>query len=74
MEPARGGVQTARLRAAALFADLPTPAGFMEKDLWVMLAASVALAPFVFFKVDIGKAAGIAFLAAYVAYISLALA
>ena len=60
--------------AAALFADLPTPAGFMEKDLWVMLAASVALAPFVFFKVDIGKAAGIAFLAAYVAYISLALA
>lgn len=60
--------------AAALFADLPTPEGFMEKDLWVMLAASVALAPFVFFKVDIGKPTGVMFLAAYVGYISLALA
>lgn len=54
---------------AALFGDLPTPPGFFEVDLWVMLGASLAIAPFVFLKRDLGKAAGIVFLAVYVFYI-----
>ncbi|MEL7463351.1 MAG: calcium/sodium antiporter [Pseudomonadota bacterium] len=55
--------------AAALFGDLPTPPGFLELDLWIMLGASLLLAPFIIFKQDIGKAAGVAFLGAYAAYI-----
>lgn len=54
---------------ASFFGDLPTPPGFLEFDLWIMVAASLALAPFIFLKRDVGKIAGIAFLAAYAAYI-----
>lgn len=59
--------------ASALFGPLPTPAGFLELDLWIMLAASLALAPFIFLKRPMTRLAGILFLAAYVAYIILAL-
>lgn len=55
--------------ASALFAELPTPAGFVEMDFWIMLAASLLLAPYVFLKRDIGKLSGLAFLAAYAVYI-----
>ncbi|MGB0505226.1 MAG: calcium/sodium antiporter [Pikeienuella sp.] len=59
---------------ASFFGDLPTPPGFMDFDLWIMIAASLALAPFIFLKRDVGKIAGIAFLAAYAIYIIFALA
>ena len=55
--------------AAALFGDLPTPDGFLELDLWIMLGASLILAPFIIFKIDIGKTVGVVFLAAYAGYI-----
>ncbi|MEL6792139.1 MAG: calcium/sodium antiporter [Pseudomonadota bacterium] len=55
--------------AAALFGDLPTPDGFLELDLWIMIGASLILAPFIIFKIDIGKAVGVVFLAAYAGYI-----
>jgi cation:H+ antiporter len=57
---------------ASFFGELPTPPGFLDFDLWIMVAASVALAPFIFLKRDVGKIAGVAFLAAYVIYIAFA--
>ncbi|MEM8751667.1 MAG: calcium/sodium antiporter [Pseudomonadota bacterium] len=58
---------------AALFGDLPTPAGFLELDLWIMLGAALAIAPFVALRRDIGRWSGVFFLAAYVCYIVIAL-
>lgn len=58
---------------AALVGDLPTPAGFMELDLWIMLASAIALAPFVIARIDIRRMSGLAFIGAYVVYCVLAL-
>ena len=58
---------------SALFGPLPTPAGFFELDFWIMLAASLALAPFIFLKRTMTRPVGVIFLLAYAAYIVLAL-
>lgn len=58
---------------AALVGDQPTPAGFLELDLWIMLGSSLILAPFIIARRDIGKVVGLAFLAAYAVYCVLAL-
>ncbi|MFV0475839.1 MAG: calcium/sodium antiporter [Pikeienuella sp.] len=58
---------------SALFGELPTPAGFLELDLWVMLAATLALFPFILARKDIGKVMGLAFLALYAVYCVFAL-
>ncbi|QIE55585.1 calcium/sodium antiporter [Pikeienuella piscinae] len=59
--------------AAALVGDLPTPPGFLELDLWIMLGSSLILAPFIIMRREIGRIAGLAFIAAYVVYCVLAL-
>ncbi len=46
---------------------------FLRFDLWVMLAASLALVPFVFFKVDVGRVWGVVLTAAYLAYVTIVL-
>ena len=55
--------------AAALFDELPTPAGFLDLDVWIMFAATLALAPFVILKRDVGKVFGLLFLGVYVVYL-----
>lgn len=50
--------------------ELPVPAGVLRFDLWVMLAASLALIPFVLMRKDIGRGVGIAFVSAYVIYLA----
>jgi len=52
----------------SFFGPLPIAPSMLTYDLWVMLAASLVLAPFVMWKFNIGRGVGIAFLAAYVAY------
>jgi len=52
---------------------IPVDPEFLRFDLWVMLAASLMLIPFVFFKFDIGKRWGIGLTALYLAYITLVL-
>ncbi|MFP4305481.1 MAG: sodium:calcium antiporter, partial [Rhodosalinus sp.] len=42
---------------------------FLRFDLWVMLAASLALAPFVLFRMNLTRPWGVALTAAYVAYV-----
>jgi cation:H+ antiporter len=54
---------------SSFFGPLPTPAGFMELDLWIMLGATMAMAPFIFLKRDLGRVAGVIFLVVYAAYL-----
>lgn len=53
---------------SSLFGDIPVPDAFMRVDMWVMLAASIALLPYCFYKQSVGRYSGIGFLAAYALY------
>ncbi|MDF0597784.1 calcium/sodium antiporter [Psychromarinibacter halotolerans] len=61
------------LGVASLFGDIPVDASFLRLDLWVMLAASVVLAPTVIRRKDMGRMAGIVLSLLYVAYLVLIL-
>ncbi|SFU03458.1 cation:H+ antiporter [Sedimentitalea nanhaiensis] len=54
---------------ATFFGDIPVDPAFLTFDLWVMLAASLLLFPFVFFKVDITRIWGVVLTALYAAYV-----
>lgn len=53
----------------SLIATLPVSQAFVAFDFWVMLAASLVLFPFIWFKINLGKIYGALFLAVYIAYI-----
>jgi cation:H+ antiporter len=53
----------------ALVGDVPVDPEFLRLDLWVMLAASLALLPFVVFRLDLTRIWGIGLTAAYLAYV-----
>ena len=57
------------LGLTALVRPLPVPAEMMRLDLWVMLASSLLLAPFLFRGIPIGRLAGAGFVLAYCAYV-----
>src|SRR6056297_2350793 len=57
----------------ALVGDIPVDSEFLSFDLWVMLAASLILIPFVFLGRDIGKVWGILLTSAYVGYVAIVL-
>ena len=57
----------------ALVGEVPVNAEFLSFDLWVMLAASLILVPFVFMRCDIGRIVGILFTCGYVAYVVIVL-
>lgn len=59
--------------AAALFGTLPVDPNFLRFDLWVMLGASLALAPFVLWHLNISRMIGGLFTALYALYIVLIL-
>jgi cation:H+ antiporter len=52
----------------ALLTDIPVDPEFLKLDVWIMLGCSVLLLLFVLFKATIGKAWGVALLAAYLSY------
>lgn len=54
---------------AALIGDIPVDQQFLRLDLWVMLGASLLLAPFVFLRWNITRVWGVLFCALYVGYI-----
>lgn len=54
---------------AAMVHPLPVPPEILSRDLWVMIAATLLLAPLVFFCRGLGRLAGAAFLGSYVAYV-----
>lgn len=55
--------------AASLFGTIPVSPGVLQFDLWVMLAASLILIPFVIFRKKIGRIAGLGLTGLYVAYL-----
>lgn len=57
----------------ALIGEVPVNAEFLSFDLWVMLAASLILIPFVFLGRDIGRVWGILLTSAYVGYVAVVL-
>ena len=54
---------------ASLVGDIPVSDQILGFDIWIMLAASLALIPFVFFRVNITRIWGICLSALYVAYL-----
>ena len=57
------------LGVASLFGPTPIDPAFLTRDLWVMLACALVLAPFVLGGWRIGKRWGVAFLGLYAVYI-----
>ena len=58
---------------AAFFGDIPISQQIMRFDLWVMVAASLALIPFVFFRISMTRLWGLVFTGLYVSYIAIIL-
>ncbi|MEQ9257855.1 MAG: calcium/sodium antiporter [Roseovarius sp.] len=56
-----------------LVGPIPVDPEFLRFDLWVMLAASLLIIPFVYLKRDIGRLWGIALSALYVLYVAVVL-
>jgi cation:H+ antiporter len=54
---------------ASFFGPLEIAPRFLNSDLWIMLASSLALALFVFFRLQLSRIWGFIYLAAYVVYI-----
>jgi cation:H+ antiporter len=59
---------------AALVGPIPVDPAILRFDIWVMLAASLALAPFVFLRWPMGRLVGLLFTALYGAYLMIVLA
>jgi cation:H+ antiporter len=55
----------------ALVAPIPVSPAVLRVDLWMMLAASLVVVPFVVMRVSIGRLAGFAFVGVYVAYVAM---
>lgn len=58
---------------ASLVGVIPVDAEIMKFDIWIMLAASLLLIPFVFFKLNITRTWGVMLTAAYIVYLLLVL-
>ena len=54
---------------ASLVGEIPVADAFLSFDLWVMLASSLILIPFVFFKADLNRIWGIVLSVLYVTYL-----
>lgn len=54
---------------APLFGAVPVDPAFLTLDLWVMLGASLLLAPFIFFRKVMTRAVGAGLIALYAAYV-----
>jgi len=53
----------------AMVIPVPVPSEILKMDLWIMLAASLAITPFILRKSHITRAAGFVFLLGYIAYV-----
>lgn len=58
---------------AALVGDQPVPPGFLQLDLWVMLAAALLIGPYLLRRANIGRVSGVVFCCIYVVFCVLAL-
>lgn len=58
----------------ALVGEIPVDPGFLRLDLWVMLGASLLIAPFAFLRWNISRTAGGVLTALYIGYLAMLLA
>ncbi|MBV2358764.1 calcium/sodium antiporter [Thalassococcus sp. CAU 1522] len=58
---------------ASLIAPMPVASSFLEFDLWVMLAASLLMLPFVFLRQDLNRVWGVILSALYLGYVAVVL-
>ena len=65
---------TAIIGVASLFHPLNVPEEILTRDLWVMIASTLLLVPYVLFCRRIGRTSGTIFIALYIAYVYFALA
>ncbi len=63
---------TAIIGVTAIVSSLEVPPELLSRDLWVMLAATALLLPFVLLNMAIGRIAGVFFLLAYAIYLYVA--
>lgn len=61
------------LGVTALFGTLPVPEQMLDRDLWIMLAAALLPAPFLFRRWPLSRPVGAGFLAAYGLYLGMML-
>ncbi len=54
---------------SAMIADIPIPAVFLEVDLWIMSAVSLAVLPFALTRGQVGRLWGVVFFVSYVVFI-----
>jgi len=54
---------------SSLFGDIPVSQNILRVDVWVMIAASIALLPFCQYKASVGRFFGIVLLLAYAGYL-----
>lgn len=54
---------------ASLVGPIPVDRGILQFDIWVMLAASLVLAPFIVFRLDMGRIVGAMLVMLYAAYV-----
>ena len=54
---------------SSIVGKIPVPDSFLQVDLWVMLAATLAIAPFCQLKSHIGRIAGVCLLSSYCLYL-----
>jgi len=59
--------------ASTFFGEIPVDQSFLRFDLWVMLAASVVLAPFALMKVNVTRVMGAGLTALYLGYVAIVL-
>ena len=57
----------------ALIGDVPVPRAFLVFDLWVMLGASLLLAPFVVWRMKLTRFWGVLLTGSYLAYVTIVL-
>ena len=57
------------LGVASFFGQIPVAESFLRFDLWVMLAASAALAPFVLLRINLSRVVGAILTALYLVYV-----
>ena len=54
----------------SLISSVPVDPNFIQFDFWVMLAASVLLAPFIFLNIQFNRLSGFLFVALYISYVT----
>ena len=54
----------------SLISSVPVDPNFIQFDFWVMLGASVLLAPFIFLNIQFNRLSGFLFVAIYISYVT----